>query len=243
MSYPASLPRICLVWYPCLTANSSKHMFKKNINRLWKAFLVAIAMIPVLASVATFTPELAGRSTLLNSIGLVAALLVLFLILVFPSKNGNELEEIKEKPVSLAPAAILSSPEVQASNRAAVAQFLSLLQTHGRFVDFLMEDISKYDDAQVGAAGRIIHQGCGALLRDRFDIQPIQVGSQNQTVTLNPGFRAEQFRLVGKVAGSPPFQGRLIHSGWKATKVDIPPVSQKDLASLPVIFPAELQVL
>src|SRR5581483_11898321 len=44
-------------------------------------------------------------------------------------------------------------------------RLLTLLQREGRLVDFLLEDIQAYDDAQVGAAVRDIHQKCQAALR------------------------------------------------------------------------------
>jgi hypothetical protein len=31
-------------------------------------------------------------------------------------------------------------------------------------VDFLMEDVTTYDDAQVGAAARVVHEGCQSAL-------------------------------------------------------------------------------
>ena len=39
-------------------------------------------------------------------------------------------------------------------------QILAALQREGRLIDFLEEDLSAYEDAQIGAAVRNIHQGC-----------------------------------------------------------------------------------
>jgi hypothetical protein len=44
-------------------------------------------------------------------------------------------------------------PENQAE--AEVVAFVGLLQDKGRFVDFLMDDVALYNDAQVGAAARV----------------------------------------------------------------------------------------
>ncbi|NTW36992.1 MAG: DUF2760 domain-containing protein [Syntrophobacteraceae bacterium] len=41
-------------------------------------------------------------------------------------------------------------------------QILSIMQRQGRLIDFLQEDLTLYDDAQIGAAVRSIHQGCRA---------------------------------------------------------------------------------
>ena len=53
----------------------------------------------------------------------------------------------------------------QASAAPAV-QVLGLLQKEGRLVDFLMEDLGGYSDADVGAAVRPIHAGCRKVLVD-----------------------------------------------------------------------------
>src|SRR6187200_3053170 len=43
-------------------------------------------------------------------------------------------------------------------------QLLALLQRDGRLVDFLMEDLTPYADAQIGAAVRDVHRGCREAL-------------------------------------------------------------------------------
>jgi hypothetical protein len=48
-------------------------------------------------------------------------------------------------------------PERQAE--AEVVAFIGLLQEKGRLVDFLMDDVSLYDDSRVGAAARVVHFG------------------------------------------------------------------------------------
>ena len=39
---------------------------------------------------------------------------------------------------------------------AEIVHFLAMLQEKGRLVDFLMDDINAYSDAQVGAAARVV---------------------------------------------------------------------------------------
>ena len=53
-------------------------------------------------------------------------------------------------------------PPVESSDRA--TQLLAILQRDGRLVDFLMEDLAPYQDAQVGAAVRDVHRGCREAL-------------------------------------------------------------------------------
>ena len=54
------------------------------------------------------------------------------------------------------PAAPAPAPAVDRGDRA--VQILSLLQRDGRLIDFLMEDLTPYADAQVGAALSLVHQ-------------------------------------------------------------------------------------
>ena len=57
-------------------------------------------------------------------------------------------------------------PVPAASNHAEaeIVSFLATFQERGRLIDFLMDDITTYDDAQVGAAARVAPgvQGCPA---------------------------------------------------------------------------------
>ncbi len=121
--------------------------------------------------------------------------------------------------------------------------FLSLLQEKGRFVDFLMEDISAYSNEQVGAASRVVHQGCREVVNDAFSPQPVASAPENSTITLEAGYNAEEFRLVGKVDGKTPQSGKVVHKGWRASQVKLPRRHHngKDL-SHSVIVPAEVSV-
>src|SRR5688572_19115922 len=56
-----------------------------------------------------------------------------------------------------------AQPGHDASGDGAV-QMLALLQRDGRLVDFLMEDLATYSDAQVGAAARDVHASCRQVL-------------------------------------------------------------------------------
>ena len=58
-------------------------------------------------------------------------------------------------PAAVAPAA---TPESGA------LQLLSLLQREGRFVDFVEQEVTAFSDADVGAAARVVHEGCRRAL-------------------------------------------------------------------------------
>jgi hypothetical protein len=49
-------------------------------------------------------------------------------------------------------------------------QLLGLLQREARFIDFIQEDVAAYADADIGAAARVVHEGCRKVLHDNFTI-------------------------------------------------------------------------
>ena len=117
---------------------------------------------------------------------------------------------------------------------------LALLQREGRLIDFLTEDISSYDNAQIGAAVRQIHAKCKTALEEHFAIEPIQPDDEGSAVEIPAGFDPRSVRIVGNPTAPPPFKGTLKHRGWKAAKVDLP---QRNEALDPtVICPAEVEV-
>ena len=107
---------------------------------------------------------------------------------------------------------------------------LGLLQKDGRLLDFLKEDIAQYSDTEVGAAARVVHQGCRTVLAEYVTIVPVREEAEGSYVTLEPGFDAAAIRPTGRVVGEPPFTGSLVHRGWRATHVRLPQVaSGRDL--------------
>ena len=55
-----------------------------------------------------------------------------------------------------------------------------VLQREGRLVDFLMEDLGTYSDAQIGAAVRDVHANCRRALASAFELEPILEGAEEQ---------------------------------------------------------------
>jgi hypothetical protein len=99
---------------------------------------------------------------------------------------------------------------------------LAALQREGRLVDFLEQDIASFSDADIGAAARVVHEGCRKALRTHVKLAPVRGEDEGTTVTLPSGFRAAEVKLTGAVAGSGPYKGVLRHRGWKATGVTLP---------------------
>jgi hypothetical protein len=125
---------------------------------------------------------------------------------------------------------------------AEIVGFLALLQARGRLVDFLMDEINTYDDAQVGAAARVVHAGCKAALLEHFRISPVRAESEGSTVQVAAGYPPDEYRLLGKISGPAPFSGVLVHHGWKTDAVNLPRILRSSTDRLPAIAPAEVEL-
>ncbi|MBB2918569.1 DUF2760 domain-containing protein [Cupriavidus alkaliphilus] len=132
------------------------------------------------------------------------------------------------------------APALKEASPVAALQLLGLLQRDARFVDFVEEDIARYADAEIGAAARLVHDGCRAVLREHFTIRPVREEAEGSRVTLADGFDASAIRLTGNVVGSAPFHGAISHRGWKVEEVRLPRLAERHDAS--VIAPAEVEL-
>ncbi|MEM5277729.1 DUF2760 domain-containing protein [Cupriavidus taiwanensis] len=132
------------------------------------------------------------------------------------------------------------APALKEASPVAALQLLGLLQRDARFVDFVEEDIARYADAEIGAAARLVHDGCRAVLREHFTIRPVRAEAEGSRVTLADGFDASAIRLTGNVVGSAPFHGAISHRGWKVEEVRLPRLAERHDAS--VIAPAEVEL-
>ncbi|HVZ07281.1 DUF2760 domain-containing protein [Rhodopila sp.] len=125
---------------------------------------------------------------------------------------------------------------------AEIVAFLGLLQAKGRLVDFLMDNINAYNDAQVGAAARVVHAGCRAVLDEHFQIVPIRTEKEQSRIEVPTGYAADEYRLLGKLTGQPPFTGALVHHGWRTDVVKLPAILRGPADRLPAIAPAEVEL-
>jgi hypothetical protein len=119
-------------------------------------------------------------------------------------------------------------------------QMLALLQRDGRLVDFLVEDVAAYPDSQLGAAVRVVHDGCRQVLARYVTLEPIIASEEDQPVTLPAGFDPASVKLIGNIAGKLPLQGLLRHRGWRATQVNLPSLPEGPSRS--VVAPAEVEI-
>jgi hypothetical protein len=142
-------------------------------------------------------------------------------------------------PAAAAPSTRPSPPAASPDGVEAL-QLLSLLQREGRLVDFLQQDIASFPDADVGAAARVVHDGCRRALRAHATIEPVRSESEGARVVLPPGFAPDEVKLTGSVGGEPPYKGVLRHRGWRATRLELPQVVGGHDAH--VLAPAEVEL-
>lgn len=121
------------------------------------------------------------------------------------------------------------------------AVVLGLLQREGRLIDFLREDIAAFDDAQVGAAVRPVHEGCRKTLEEYVTLEAVRPEAEGARVTVPPGFDASAIRLSGNVRGNPPFKGILRHHGWRVSKLNLP--DRPAAHASDVVAPADVELV
>lgn len=140
------------------------------------------------------------------------------------------------EPVAAAAAAVGESAD-HSGDRA--VQLLALLQRDGRLIDFLMEDVSAFPDAQVGAAAKDVHAGCRASISRYLTLAAVLDQDEGGTVIVEPNLDPSRIRLLGNVAATPPLRGLVRHRGWEATRLELPPLPAIGRA---IVAPAEVEV-
>jgi len=138
------------------------------------------------------------------------------------------------------PAPVAAPVVIREAGPDAALQLLGLLQRDARFIDFVEENIAGYSDADIGAAARLVHDGCRTTLREHFTIRPVREEAEGSRVTLAEGFDASAIRLTGNVVGKPPFSGNISHRGWRVEDVRLPMLTKTHDAT--VLAPAEVEL-
>ncbi|MFT5431499.1 MAG: hypothetical protein ACI9OJ_002196 [Myxococcota bacterium] len=156
-----------------------------------------------------------------------------------PEPEPEPEPEIAAPPVETVKAEEAPKPEA-APDHVAALQLLGAMQRQGRFVDFVMEDMSEASDAEVGAVSRMVHEGCKKLVEGWFTIEAVWPGEEGDAVTIEAGFDPKRIRLTGNVVGDPPFKGELAHHGWRVTRADLPTLT--GAADPHVVMPAEIEL-
>lgn len=139
-------------------------------------------------------------------------------------------EKVVEKRVEIAATA----------TETAALQLLGLMQREARFVDFAQEDLSAYSDTEIGAAARVVHEGCRKVLHEHFTLEPVCPETEGSRLMLPAGFDAAAVRLTGNVVGQAPFSGTLNHRGWRITQTRLPQLTDDKAAA--IIAQAEVEL-
>jgi hypothetical protein len=190
--------------------------------------LLAVNALALLPAATAFQAYLLGGAL---ALGLVA------LVTILAGRGSKRTASATAEAVRPVPVPMHAS-EADAE----IVSFLAMLQARGRLVDFLMDDINAHDDAQVGAAARVVHAGCKALLEEHFRIRPVCEESEGSKVQVAAGYSADEYRLLGKISGPAPFSGVLVHHGWKTDMVKLPRILRSSTDRLPAIAPAEVEL-
>lgn len=201
-------------------------------------FVKIAAFLLILLSAALLVPDARDFIPHIAIASLVLAAVILIASFVrgappAPAPRPAVAEAVKPAP---APATPKTPDHVEA------VTVLGLFQEKGRLVDFLMDDITPYNDEQVGSVVRAVHQGCKAALQEHFAIEPVASQSEGAEITVPAGYAVDEFRLVGTLGGHAPFKGVLVHKGWKVKSVKLPRALHADENRLPAIAPAEVEV-
>lgn len=151
--------------------------------------------------------------------------------------------QIVEKIVEVEKIIAAAAPKpviLKQSSEDAALQLLSLLQKEARFIDFIKENISTYNDAEVGIAARVVHEGCHKAMNEHFSLDSVRKEQEGSQITLLQGFDASTVRLTGNIIGHPPFTGKLIHKGWQVTEIRLPKLTAEHNAK--IIATAEVEL-
>lgn len=136
--------------------------------------------------------------------------------------RGRRLQEAAGPSLTTAEGAELTASLPAATDVRSALQLLGLFQQEARLIDFLSEDIRPHTDAEIGAAVRVVHEGCRRVLDQHLRLQPVLEGLEGSPITVEKGFNAGEIRLSGNLVGEPPFHGTVRHRGWRVAGIQLP---------------------
>ncbi len=159
-----------------------------------------------------------------------------------PAQGREKQKPKKQKPVEdVLAEPVMSKKEIAETHKRYYLHLLSVLQREGRLIDFFAEDLSLYEDAQIGAAVRSIQDNCKNSLNKQLNPKPVMDATEGDTISVPADFDANTLKLTGNVTGEPPFKGILRHKGWRAARLELPTLSMVKDPS--VLAPAEVEVM
>lgn len=134
-----------------------------------------------------------------------------------------------------------SVPKPAPPSRNEALSLLAALQREARFVDLVKQPLTGFDDEQIGAAARNVLGDCQKVLDRFFALEPLAEGPEGTPCDVPAGYDPGRYKLSGRVEGTGPFHGQLMHHGWKATTIKLPEWSGSKDSAL-VIAPVEVEV-
>lgn len=205
---------------------------KRGIQSLIIIFLFNAALMAAAYWMAG--DGLRNQSLAFFGTGLLLSLVLWFVLQRMEARPAEEAPSEPQHPADKAEAP--SQPSA-----ASAIQMLSILQRKGRLIDFLQEDLQQYEDAQIGAAVRNVHEGCKQALDEHVELEPIIEDEEGSEITVEREFDARAIRLTGNITGDPPFRGALRHRGWRVKSIDLPEQMQKPDDNM-IVEAAEVEV-
>src|SRR6186713_1916519 len=89
-----------------------------------------------------------------------------------------------DSPRPSPPVAPPPAPAPHAQPSTGALQLLSLLQREGRFVDFIEQEVSAFSDQDIGAAARLVHEGCRRALHAHARVVSVRSEAEGARLTL-----------------------------------------------------------
>lgn len=166
---------------------------------------------------------------------------------LFDAKSAQRIAEALENPAHkrpTTPAAIPApapKPTPPAPTRSDAITLLALLQREARLVDLVQQPLTGFTDDQIGAAARDVLTNTATVLKRVLDIAPASSEDEGASITIPADYDAGATTLSGNVPSTGPYNGKIVHAGWKAKKCDLPAWTGGKAAAM-VIAPVEVEV-
>lgn len=173
------------------------------------------------------------------------SILIIFLMWFFIRLSLNRLVEqagIAEKEASAGkpPTDRELALQEEESKKRLYLHLISVLQREGRLLDFFSENLDDYEDEAIGAAVRTIHENCKKAMEKYLTLAPVIDTPEEEEMEIPSGFDPARIKLLGNVAGDPPFKGVVQHRGWRAEKIELPTLSGTKASD--ILAPAEVEI-
>ncbi len=222
-----------------------------------KLYSVNLELVPT-------TLDLWHVSLLAAVLALSLLLIIVLLMLVFcVVRKAKQTQPAPQVEAPRAPEPVVKEPEIKVvekivevekivqapppepvilkeSTPDAALQLLGVLQKEARFIDFIKEDLTAFNDADIGAAARVVHEGCKKAIDQYFTLDVVKSDAEGSRITVPKGFNATEIRLTGNIVGQAPFTGTLIHKGWKVTDIRLPKLTESHNAKIVAAAEVEL---